>query len=370
MKYCKKCVMPDTRPNITFDEEGVCSPCRNFENRKNIDWDKRWQELEELADKYRGSNGDYYDCIITASGGKDSYYQTYIFKEKLGMNPLIVSIDNFSWTQTGRDNWENMRAVYGVDAHVFSLNPKVTKSMFRKAFYKLGSPTWYFDLAIYAYPLQMAIKLGIPLVIYGENTNYERGGSLNVDTPSALEQINNDVVKPVPWDEWLDDEIQKKDVQPCIYPTKDAIKEAKLNPVFLSYYVPWSSHENFEFAKKWGFKSLEDTGEWLREGMICQYDQVDSVGYLTHTWLKFIKFGHWMTTDYCSLYIREGLMTRDEAVKIVNDIEYKLDPVMLADFLQYTGISKKSFWDTVAKFANRDIVEKRDGVWRLISPCK
>jgi tRNA(Ile)-lysidine synthase TilS/MesJ len=169
--------MPDTRPGIRFNEEGICYPCLHHDLKQKKDWAQRWKELEALADKYRGCNGDYYDCIITASGGKDSHYQAYIFKEKLGMNPLLVSVDNVSWTQTGRMNWDNIRSRFGLDAHVVSLSPRTCRNMFRKAFEKLGSPTWYFDLAIYAYPLQVAIKLGIPLIVYGENTNYERGGT-------------------------------------------------------------------------------------------------------------------------------------------------------------------------------------------------
>jgi len=116
------------------------------------------------------------------------------------MNPLIVSVDNFSWTETGRHNWNNLLTRFGVDAHVISLNPQICKRIFRKALEKLGSPTWYFDRAIYAYPVQIAIKLGIPLIVYGENTNYEYGGPLAVDTPSAMDQIHNDVVTPVDWD--------------------------------------------------------------------------------------------------------------------------------------------------------------------------
>ena len=73
MKYCTKCTMPDTRPGIVFDENGVCSACRHYENRKNVDWDARWKEFEELCDKYRGCNGPgQYDCAIAVSGGKDS----------------------------------------------------------------------------------------------------------------------------------------------------------------------------------------------------------------------------------------------------------------------------------------------------------
>lgn len=369
MKYCKKCVMPDTRPGIRFNEEGVCFPCLNQEKKKHIDWDKRWQELEALCNKYRGSNGDYYDCIITTSAGKDSHFQTYIFKEKLKMNPLLVSVDNFSWTKTGRDNWDNLRKRFGVDAHVISLSPQTCKKMFRKAFEKLGSPTWYFDLAIYAYPLRIAIKLNIPLIVYGENTNYERGGPLTKETYSALEQINNDVVKPIPWEEWLGENLTMKEVQPAIYPSKEDIDRAKLEPIFLSYFLPWSSIKNWELAKSFGFKDLDDTGEWHREGTWNQYDQIDTIGYITHAWMKFLKFGHWVASDYLSLYIREGKITREEAVKIVNEEEYKLDRKMLEDFINFCGYTEEEFWKIAERFANKDIVEKRNGVWRLKVPC-
>ena len=57
MRYCTKCTMPDTRPGITFDEQGVCSACRHYESRKNVDWNARWKEFEALCDKYRGCNG-------------------------------------------------------------------------------------------------------------------------------------------------------------------------------------------------------------------------------------------------------------------------------------------------------------------------
>ena len=62
MFYCKKCVMPNTRPGITFNEEGICSACQSYDRRKSIDWEARWKEFEALCDKYRGMNGDGPDC--------------------------------------------------------------------------------------------------------------------------------------------------------------------------------------------------------------------------------------------------------------------------------------------------------------------
>jgi len=368
MRYCKKCVMPDTRPGIKFDEKGVCYPCRNWERRKQIDWGERWKELEKLADKYRGSNGDYYDCIITVSGGKDSHFQTYVFKEKLKMNPLLVSVDNFSWTETGRHNMRNLNERFGCDVHVLSLNRKVSKKMFRKAFEKELIPSWYWDKAVYAYPLRVAIAFGIPLIVYGENVNYEYGGAQTEETYSAIDQINNDVVKPIDWDYLLDEDIKMKDLNPAIYPSSEEIKKAKLEPIYLSYFVPWDGYKNFELSTKYGFKSLDD--EWKRVGFIENYDQIDTVGYLVHAWFKFIKYGHARVTDVASQWIRAGRMTREEAVKLVNEEDYKLDRRMLADFLDFLDITEEYFWKVVDKFANREILKKRDGVWRLKEPCR
>ncbi len=365
MRYCKKCVMPDTRPYMQFDEDGVCYPCRAAGRLKKTDWGNRWKELEALADKYRSINGDYYDCVIAASSGKDSWYQIYIMKEKLGLNPLLVSVDNFSWTETGRCNWNRLLSEFGVDAHVMTLNPLVCKNLFRKALEKLGAPTWYFDRTIYAYPFQMAAKLNIPLLVYGEDTNFLYGGPHTDETPSAMKQITNDVAKPVDWDFWLDNEVTMKDVNPAIYPTEKEMERVNLNPVFLSYYLPWSGYKNMEFAVSRGFKTLEHTGEWKRNGYIEQYDQIDSIGYLTHSWFKFPKLGHQRVTEVASLWIREGRISREEGVEFVIAEDWKLDQKMLDDFLRFIEYKEEDFWNIVDKFANRDIVEKRGGNWRL-----
>jgi len=365
MRYCKKCVMPDTRPYIQFDNEGICYPCRAAEKIQNTDWKKRWNELEQLAEEYRGKNGDYYDCIIAASAGKDSLFQTHIMKEKLGMNPLLVSVNNTTWTETGRQNWDNFLHEFGVDAIQITLNPNVCKNLFRKALEKLGSPTWYFDRAIYAYPLQMAVKLNISLLVYGEDTNFLYGGPHPEESPSAMKQITNDVAKPVEWDFWLDDELQMKDVNPAIFPTEEEIKKINLNSVFLSYFMPWSGYKNMEYARTRGFKTLSDTVEWKREGYIEQYDQIDTIGYLTHTWFKFPKMGHQRVTEVASLWIREGRMTREEAVERVIEEDWKLDERMLNDFLNGIDYEENQFWKIVDKFANTEILEKRFGNWRL-----
>jgi len=366
MKYCKKCVMPDTRPGIHFNEKGICAGCLAAEKRKKTDWKKRFKELESLCNKYRGKNGDYYDCVIAVSGGKDSHYQTYIMKEVMGMNPLLVSVGNLTWTEVGRRNIENISEAFGCDLTMLSPNRKVAKKMIRKALEKLGSPFWYIDRAIYVFPIRTAINMKIPLVVYGENTSYEYGGHLREETPSAKEQINNDAVKSVEWDFWLDKDIKMKDLNAVIYPTEKEIKEAKLDPIYLSYFTPWDSHQNYTVAKRYGFRDL--THEWIREHHMENFSQVDTLGYLVHSWLKYPKYGHATVTDLASRFIRSGIITRLEAIKMIKERECNLDQRTLDDFLAFTGYTHKEFWDIVEKYWNRDIFEKVNEEWKLKHP--
>ena len=368
MRYCKKCVMPDTRPGIEFDAEGVCYACRVAEQRKSIDWDKRFKELEQLCDKYRGTNGNYYDCIIAVSGGKDSHYQTYVMKELMHMNPLLVNVSNFSWTKTGLHNFNNINEAFGCDVISLHLNRKMAKKFLWKALVKMGSPTWYWDKAVYVFPIRIGINFKIPLIVYGENISYEYGGFQKEETYSARDQINNDVVKAVDWGYWLDDDITMKDLNPVIYPTPEEIKEAGLEPIYLSYFVPWDGYKNMKLAKKYGFKSLDDTGEWKREGYIEDYDQIDALGYLVHPWLKYPKYGHARATDVASYWIRTGRITREEGIKLVKKHDHKLDKMALQDFLDFVGHTEEEFWQAIEKFWNTDLFEKKHGKWELKNP--
>ena len=198
MKYCKRCVMPDTRPGIRFNEEGICSACQSYEKRKSIDWDERWKEFEAICDKYRGMNGDGYDCAIAVSGGKDSHFQVHLMKEVMHMNPILFSVeDNFPMTEAGKHNIRNISEEFGCS--IISMKPDIRaqKKLMRYMFEKYGQPTWYVDRLIYTYPLYMAAKFNTPLLVYGENISYEYGGAGYKETYSAKEQLYNGVASGI-----------------------------------------------------------------------------------------------------------------------------------------------------------------------------
>lgn len=367
MKYCKKCVMPDTRPGITFNEEGICSACQQIEKRKDIDWDFRWKEFEEICDKYRGMNGDGYDCAIAVSGGKDSHFQVHLMKNVMNMNPILFSVeDNFPMTDAGVHNIRNISEEFG--CNIVSIKPdrKAQKKLMRYMFENYGKPTWYIDRLIYTYPLLMASKFNTPLLVYGENVSYEYGGTDANESYSAREQLNNGVASGIDENEL----ISKAGVSPADLfltraPEQDILDS--LNPIYISYFVPWNSVSNAEFAKKHGFHDL--THEWKRTHHVEDFDQVDSRAYLIHPWLKYPKFGHASATDYAARFVRYGLMTREEAIQQVREHDHALDPLAVRDFCNFCGYTETEFWDIVDGLYNRDIFTKdKFGVWVLKDP--
>lgn len=366
MNYCTKCVMPDTRPGITFNEQGVCAACQAYENRKNVDYDKRFEELKILCDKYRGSNGpNGYDCMIAVSGGKDSHFQVYLFKEVLGMNPLLVTVeDNFPMTDAGIHNLKNISEAFGCDIISMKPNIKAQKVAMKYTFEKYGKPTYFVDRYIYTYPLHMAVKFNTPLLVYGENVGYEYGGSGTgaVETYSAKDQISNGVGAGIPTEELLANGLSAKDLN--FFEPPVAADLDKLDPIYVSYFIEWNSFKNHNIAKSKGFHDL--THEWRRTHHIEDFDQIDSRAYLVHSWMKYPKFGHASATDYAARMVRYGLLDRDEAFKLVEKHDHALDPLCVRDFCDFMGYSENEFWDVIEKQYNTDLFEKdKIGRWLL-----
>ena len=363
MKFCKRCVMPDTRPHITFNEDGVCIACQNNERKQQIDWDARFEELKKLCDKYRRNKEGVYDCIIAVSGGKDSHYQVYVMKELMGMNPLLITVEDFfTMTEAGKHNIQNISEAFGCNIISFKPNRRAAKVISRYMFEKYGRPLWYVDRLLYTVPLYYAAALNIPLLVYGENVSYEYGGIDDKETYSAREQVFNGVAPGVELQELVDAGVPMDELTYLEAPSRDLLD--KLDPIYLSYFVEWNGIKNYEFAKRRGFKDL--THEWDRTNHIENFNQIDSYGYLLNAWMKFPKYGHAYATDYASRWVRYGLLTREEAVKLVEERDHNVDPKIVEDFCNFTGMTIEEFYEALDKLYNLELFEKNTwGQWRL-----
>lgn len=363
MKFCKQCLMPDTRPGITFSKEGICIACQNNKRKELVDWGKRLDELKILCDKYRRKNPMDYDCIIAVSGGKDSHYQVYVMKEIMHMNPLLITVEDFfTMTEAGKHNIKNISEAFGCNLISFKPNRRAAKIISRYMFEKYGRPLWYVDRLLYTVPLYYASALNIPLLVYGENVSYEYGGVDDKETYSAREQVFNGVAPEIDLNELVQAGCDKEDLAYLEAPSREMLN--KLDPIYLSYFVKWNAIKNYEFAKTRGFKDL--THEWDRTNHIENFNQIDSYGYLLNAWMKYPKYGHAYATDYASRWIRYGILTRDEGLKLVEERDHNIDPKIIEDFCNFTGMTISEFYQALEKLYNKDLFEKNDMYqWRL-----
>jgi len=283
-------------------------------------------------------------------------------KEVMKMNPVLLTVGNTDWTETGRMNLDNLSDTFGCDIIMIQPNRKVCKIIFKKAFEEIGQPSWYLDSLIYAFPYRMAMQLGVKLLVYGEDVNYAYGGKFKEETPSAMLQPSNDIVKPY-WDKWLaDGQLSEQDLASARAPTIEECKEFGLEPIFLSYFIHWNSYHNYEVAKRWGFRHLGH--EYEREGFLENYDQIDTIGYLLNIHLKYLKFGHAYPTDIASRWIRYGMKNREEMIPFVEEHDSQLDQGVVDKFCEFIGISSRDFWKTMDKWYNPNLFEQdQDGVW-------
>ena len=334
---CNECGMPDTRPGSKF-VDGVCGACRNFKTRKDVDWADRERELDDLLGQFRGETP--YDCIIPVSGGKDSHR---LVKEVVdrGMRPLLVTVnDSFTHTTAGTKNLRNLIDKFNLNHWEYTISHNLFVRATRWAFEETGEALKFVEYAIYTIPYMLAQQMGIGLVVYGENSAYEYGSTEN-NTYVANPYLN-DMVRKIEseYEFWSEGGIASAEVDSI----KPNIADYPL-VVYMSYFIPWSSVDNYEIAKDLGFRDL--TGEWDRLGTIENFEQIDSYAYMVHLWLKFPKFGFQRVADIASRRVREGRLSLDEARHLIAEKDPEIDPQALFDFCQTLGYTHDEFWQIV-----------------------
>jgi len=355
--------MPDTKPGIFLDPQGVCSACRSVEKKKQIDWEARAEEFSALCDRLRGSNGNGYDCLVPVSGGKDSHYQVWMMKAVHKMNVLAVCVVPHLQTKEGIANLNNIVSTYHIDLIKIALKPSVFKRIRTRAFFTMGEPNWTDHCSVFAGVAQAAYMYQVPLVIWGEDIAVEFGGATSDKrTASAENLIKNDLIKSKTVEDFYDEIVKPHNTYFYRHPAIEEMKSRKLKSVYLGYYYNWDGKKHYETAKQHGFQGRV---RGPLSGNILDYDNIDEKLCEINIWFKFLKFGFWRPTDQCCYQIWNGRMSRAEAVERVNAKQYEFPGEYLKEFLEFHQISDAQFWDTVESYRNREIWHQAKGEWRL-----
>jgi len=359
IRYCRRCVMPETKPDLKFDETGVCSACHYFERRAEVDWAERRGQLEAILDRYRvqarGKNN--YDCIIPCSGGKDSTFQTLTMLD-MGMTPLCVTATTDRLSPIGRRNIENIKKL-GVDYIEVSTNPVVRRKINKLCLEQVGDISWPEHLTIFTVPVRVAVQTGVPLIIWGENSQNENGG------PAA--RAGNPVLDR----RWLEEfggllglrvsdlfgyqSIEPRHLIQYTYPVDEDLARVGVTGLFLGHFLPWDGHNNALLAQAHGFETWPTTVE----GSIVNYENLDNEQMRIHDYFKFLKYGYSRATDWACWHIRRGRLTREQGLALVKAHDGKFPwsylGVGLETMLAEIDMTLEEFQAVCDRFTNRKL---------------
>ena len=318
--YCRECLYPSTKPDLWF-KDGVCGACHSFKQRSKYDWKNGRKVLKEIIDANK--KNPQYDCIVPVSGGKDSTYQVWRMLEE-GYNPLCVTAPTDQLTPLGRRNIENLKSL-GCDYVELSVNREVRKKINRHAFFSVGDIQWPEHLLIYTIPVRAAVLFQVPIIVWGECPQREYGAGRPED--AALKYFDRRVLEEYGSLNGLRvsdldkiDGVTKKDLYMYEYPSAQEIESLGVKGIYLDNYFPWNGISNYVISQSLGFESYSKN----IQGTIANYENLDNYVHGIHDYLKYVKFGFGRSTDVACNLIRRGLLSRDDAIRLVkaNDGAY------------------------------------------------
>lgn len=382
--FCERCVISNQRPSstvefkntrtatketIAFDEEGICTACRYADiKEREIDWEKREQELIALCRQYKSKSGKY-DCVVPGSGGKDSSLTAHILKNKYGMNPLTVTWAPHVYTDIGFKNfqkWINS----GLDNILFTPNGKVHRLLTRLAFENLVHPFQPFIIGQRHIAPKVSALYGIPLVFYGENqaeygNNIEENFRPTMD-PKFFEgsaRPENVVLGGVSGDSLIREYgLAPSELQPYLPVDEEKLRSVGTVVHYLGYYLKWDPQECYYYAAEHtGFSANDER----TEGSYSKYCSIDDKIDPLHYYTTFIKFGIGRATYDAAQEIRNHKITREEGVALVKRYDAEFPHKYFTEIIEYMGISEARFWEVINKARSPHLWKFEDGEWEL-----
>ena len=381
--FCKRCVMSNQRPasavefkhtinskkvTLNIGEDGVCDACRQADEKENIDWGKREEELLRLLDKHRRNDG-YYDCIVPGSGGKDSAFQSHVLKYKYGMHPLTVTWPPIMYTDYGYRNFRRWIEVGGFDNVSFNQNGRVMKLLTRLSIENILHPFQTFILGQKNFGPKIALHYDIPLIFYGENeAEYgnpiaDNATSLRDKSYYSMKNLNEMYLGGVSIKELTDRyHIDLVDLMTYLPAPYEQIEKSKIEVHYLGYYLKWTPQEVYYYA-------VENTGFEARpfrtQGTYSKYNSIDDKIDDLHYYTTFIKFGLGRATYDSSQEIRNKHLTREEGVALVKRFDGEFPDKYFREVMEYLSIDPDYFIELCDKFRSPHLWKKEDHEWKL-----
>jgi len=359
VKFCTICTYSNQKPNseqeykhsikrkkliINFNKKNICSACTISIEKKKINWKARENELIELCNKYRKTNGEY-DCIVPGSGGKDSMYASYILKYKYNMNPLTVTWAPHIYTDWGKKNFYNWLA-NGFDNYLLTPNTKVQRLLTRLSLENIFHPFQPFMMGQMYSPPKMALNLNIKLVFYGENpTDYGNQNKENKTAKKNLEYFsvkntNNIFISGLTLKELKKYGLNKNDLKNYMPPNVDDLIKKKIDVRYLGYYLKWEPQKIFYYvSENCNFLPAPERSA----GTYSKYPSIDDKMDDLHFYTTYIKFGIGRATYDSAQEIRNNELKREEGIKLIRQYDGEYPVRFEKELFEYLSIDDETF---------------------------
>ena len=352
MQYCVRCLYPANHPlGITFDSEGICSGCRVHEEKDELDWKPRGSMLREIFDRFRSNGGNNYDCIVPVSGARDSYFIVHTVKNVYGMNPLLVSYNRHHNTERGIRNLAYLRTVFNCDFVQMVMAPQRVHRITRETIRRLGSMYWHVIAGQTVFPVQVAVRYKIPLIVWGAHQGCDQVGMyshLDEVEMTRRYRCEHDLMGTEAEDLVAGTEdLSEQDMKLYMYPHDKEIAKVGVRGIYLSNYIRWDSKAQHEtMIERYAYETS------LQTRTFDTYNDVDCQHYSgLHDQVKFLKHGYGKVTDHACREIRLRRLTRDEGLDLVRQYQ-NVEPSDKPRFLSWVGMSSREFDDCID--AHRD----------------
>lgn len=358
MKYCIKCLQPDTRPNSQFTN-GICPVCIYQDSIINVDWNERLDLLRQIVKPY--VNKKPYNCIVGVSGGKDSTRQALWVRDKLRLNPLLICMayPPEQVSNVGADNISNLINL-GFDVEIISISPIFWKNLLKIGFLKFCNWAKFTEQAIISSVPRAAIRHNINIIFWGENPadavgdlktstlkkdeGYDGSNLMNMHTVSGG-KIN-----------WISDEynLPKEKLYQFEFPSLSDLKKNKIQIIYLGWFWnDWSIKKNGLISSLYGLN--------LRKDHYKNTQDIRGIFSLDEDWvtfnqmIKYYKYGFGRVSDYINEDIRSDYIKREEAISIVEKYDHCCSDNYIKNFCRYINISKEDFWFNIRKNVNKNL---------------
>ena len=344
LRYCTRCGLPETVERIAFDDRGICRACQSAEQKMHIDWAERGRQLEALLQWGRDRARGGYECVVPISGGKDSTFQLHVLAKVHGMKCLAVTFNHNWYSETGWYNLVNCLEELDVDHVMFTPRRSLVNRLARRSLEKIGDACWHCHAGCGAFPLQVAVKFRIPLIVYGESVS-ESSGRSSYDEPTMpydREYFTRVSAKATP-EEMACSYIAEDELCPFWLPSPEEMAAAELKGFHLGDYIFWDEERQMEFVR--------DTYGWKEtdiEGAFKGFKSAECVMPGVHDFTCYLKRGYGRSSWQAFADVRAGLMTREEGFELGKAIDPQR-PEALDYYLQITGYSEEEFREIMAR---------------------